>query len=227
MTILEKLTIEMLYYGYINIMPRSYINNYNRIFRDTYIYFHSGVIANKEIIYVLKSITSDIIKRRDILNGLAYSGRLESQLCCEFLLKTDVSLIDCAKNNTILEAVASVGNMKILKWLLRRYKFKVYGSLKCALDNGHIDIFNFLADTNRYYSDIIRNYHINMIIEIHNQNYFMDDACEIAAMSDKSEILKWLRSKNYPFDDNVCYSATGYGHFDIVKWLYEKRMPIW
>ena len=71
-TTLEKLTMEMLYYGYPHIMPRSYINNYNRLFREKYIYFHAGIIGNKEIIHILASINDDYFKKGDILSGRIY-----------------------------------------------------------------------------------------------------------------------------------------------------------
>ena len=124
----------------------------------------------------------------------------------------------------------SVGDIKILKWLIKKNDSVPRGSLSCALTNGHIDVFNFLAKklgiaNNKYYDIYIRKGHIDMIKKFHNKNYEMPYACTIAAESNQFEILKWLRSKNYPWNENVCYAAAKSKNFDILKWLYENGCP--
>ena len=75
LTILEEITMEFLYYGYPSIMPRQYINNNNKILRQKYLYFHTSVIGNKELIHILIRISN--IEIGSLIKGLAYPGKLK------------------------------------------------------------------------------------------------------------------------------------------------------
>ena len=224
LTKLEELTMESLYYGYISMMPRSYINNNNRLLKESYLYFHTGVIGNKEIIHMLTSISK--INICDITEGLAFSGHTK-------LLKIYINMIvsmdkdkDKDKDN-IITAASAGRQIKILKWLSRKYGLESNSnSVSAAFNNNHMDVFIFLikkigAYEGKYYMEFICNGYMDVIIRIHNQGYDMPDACQIAVESNQLEILKWLRGKNYLWDDRLCYTAAMYRHFDILKWLHE------
>ena len=217
MTKLENLTMEMLYYGYVSIMPRSYINNYNRLFREKYLHFHAGVIGNKEIIHMLISLTDN----NTILMGLAYSGYFE-------LLKTCVKLIKIYIDDVVYAATAG-RHTKILKWILRNYNPNdPYGEMLVDTINDYIK-FGFFQEKNndkyKYYVNAIQNGYMDIVVNYHNQNYKIDNACEIAASGNQLEMLKWLRDKNYPFDEKVCRAAAKHKHFDLLKWLHENGCP--
>ena len=105
-------------------MPRSYINNTNRIFREEYIYYRAGSIGDKYMIHMLISLRySDVI-----LQGLAYSGHFK-------LLKTymplynnihlnDIGWSHNYKDLIIQEAAACGGQLKILIWLIPKTRDK-------------------------------------------------------------------------------------------------------
>ena len=194
-TLLEKLTMEMLYYGYINIMPRSYINNNNKLFTQKYLYFYSGVIGNEEIIYMLMSICNRSELLENIIIGMAFSGQFDLFIKyndCFFVPKINMA-----------RAAAVNGHLKMLKFLIKDIK-PPKELLRLALANGHVDVFNFLRENigpvtwKDYHVEPILNGHMNIVKMIHNMKYDMDNACTIASGAGQFEILKWLRSKNYP-----------------------------
>ena len=214
LTILEELIMESLYYGYISIMPRRYINNYNRIFRLRYLYFHAGLIGNKEIIHMITSISNVNYNIILILEGLAYSDNLK-------LLKM-----------YIYDLITETAGKGILNWFIQKYGTKdgPYSILNSALNNNHTDVFNFLvkkigSTEADYYREAIKNGYIDMIIRIHDQGYVMRNACKIAAENNQLDILKWLRLKNYPWNEKVCTAAAKNQNNDLLKWLYENKCP--
>ena len=39
------------------------------------------------------------------------------------------------------------------------------------------------------------------------------------------EILKWLRSKGFPWDEEACAGAAEGGHLEVLKWLRSEGCP--
>ena len=113
-TLLEKKTMEYIYYGYINIMPMSYINNNNKLFIQKYIYFHTGVIGNEDIIYMLLCIANGSKLLENILSGIAFSGNFV------LLKRYYPDFPTPALNVTVSRAARVNGHMQILKWLFYR-----------------------------------------------------------------------------------------------------------
>ena len=50
-------------------------------------------------------------------------------------------------------------------------------------------------------------------------------ASEGAAAGGHLEILKWLKSEGFPWDERACKRAAQHGHFEILKWLRSEGCP--
>ena len=75
LTSLEKYTLEYVYDGYVNIMPKHYINNHNKIlYAYSDIYYHAGKENHTELIKLLVNHNKKYIQ--EIINGLATNNHL-------------------------------------------------------------------------------------------------------------------------------------------------------
>ena len=66
---------------------------------------------------------------------------------------------------------------------------------------------------------------MDILIKIHDQGYAMPSACKIVAQHDQLEILKWLRSKKYPWNEEVCDWATVGEDYNMLQWLHLNGCP--
>lgn len=49
--------------------------------------------------------------------------------------------------------------------------------------------------------------------------------CDEAAANDHLELLKWARDRECPWNANTCISAAQNGRLEILKWLHEQKCP--
>jgi hypothetical protein len=50
-------------------------------------------------------------------------------------------------------------------------------------------------------------------------------AVHSAAIHGHTGMCKYLRSKQYPWDEDACYDAARFGHVDTLRWLQDNGCP--
>lgn len=60
---------------------------------------------------------------------------------------------------------------------------------------------------------------LEWIENMHGKGVFDERICAVAAHFGKTEVLKWLRARNCPWDPMTCAEAARRGHLDTLKWV--------
>ena len=96
------------------------------------------------------------------------------------------------------------GCLDLLKYLVEEanYKVKMYSYLNAA-QNGHLNILQYLKDK----------------VPVDRR------ICEVAALNNHFDIVKWSYSMCYPVMTNLCYGAAYNDNFEMLRWLRERLSP--
>lgn len=110
---------------------------------------------------------------------------------------------------SIINANISIDRKKeILNWCnsvnaVRTPNLNVY-----AAEFGNIEMFEYLTNTYR-----LSNEESDRLV------------CYHAARGGSLEMLQHVRSKSYPWNEDVCNCAAGFGYFSMLKWALENGCP--
>ena len=84
-----------------------------------------------------------------------------------------------------------------------------------ASKGGSLEIMEFLW-----------NLPVNAEYAIEMDDCFYNSECtQAAAMGGHLEVLKWLRSKGFPLDEETVTAAAKGGHLDVMQWAIDSGCP--
>jgi hypothetical protein len=219
---IEKYTLEIIYDGYANLLPKRYIIKENKILYEYgRIYYNSAVKNFKAIIEILLRCN----KRYEnfIIFGAAYEGNIE--------LLEWVHENGCRSNYLIYHYAIDNGQLETIKWAHK--KGYIWGNFICAraAKGGYLEIIKWLRENgckwDHYTCQRAAKYgHLEVLKWVRENGCKWDDyTCAAAAQNGNLEILKWLRENGCPWDNETYERAVKNGNIDILKWLRENGCP--
>ena len=137
--------------------------------------------------------------------------------------------------NSIINGAASVGNLKMIKWI-RKHKNNKYNGFytnmcKFAALNGHLEVLKWSREikcgrTDDTCKSAALNGHLEILKWAHeNACPWNSDTCSNAALNGHLEVLKWARENGCPWNSDTCSNAALNGHLEVLKWARENSCP--
>ena len=191
---LEKYTLEYTYYGYVNAMPKEYINVNNKIlYFSSRICYHAGKNNYVELIKILTYYTKRY--ECEIMKGLAKGGHLETLKWC----RTN----DYEWNSDVCSNAALGGCLEVLKWLRENGCDWDSETCRYAAMNGNLEIIKWARD---------------------NSCSWGPSTCSYAALHGHLEVLQWARANGCRWNSEVCVLCCirrTFNNFTMgtVKWM--------
>jgi hypothetical protein len=102
-------------------------------------------------------------------------------------------------------SVAMSGNLKALKWVVKKGFPMNENTCHAAASSGNLKMLKWLR----------------------NKGCPMNEyTCNGAAGSGNLKILQWLHSKGYPWNEHTCTAAAREGHLETLQWLHGQGCPL-
>ena len=192
-------------YGNFKLLKYLIKNNYKVNYSDTF--YELCQNNNMKILKYLSKHTldNDLTKLNEsVFRAAGESGNID---IVKFLYKND-----CPFDCTALYGACYSGNLKVVKWMV--YNCFPFGRYiyHHAASEGHINILNYLYELTK--NDL-------------SYPWWDESVCTSAAENGQFETLKWLRSKQCPWNILTLYSTleTYPNSLEMFKWAYENNCP--
>lgn len=157
-------------------------------------------------------------KNFPIDNSYNEAAKAGSLLILEWIITT----LKTPVTNTMLNNAAMGGDSKTLSWLLNKKCICNYEILESAIENGNLENLELILDK----------IPINQLLPPHFKkqshekiDIFTVKYTMIAAKKGNLPLLKWLRSKECPWDEDTPLISSINGNLDILQYSIENGCP--
>jgi hypothetical protein len=132
----------------------------------------------------------------------------------------------------ISELVALSGNLKALKWVIKKGCPMDKDTCSAAARFGKLNMLKWLHKQGCPWSEdtssvVARRGNLEMLKWLHSAGCPWDEkTCSTAAWIGNLEMLKWLHSVGCPWDADTRFWATRFGHLEMLRWLHSVGFPL-
>lgn len=193
--LLFKYTIEILYDGYSNLLPKKYITPKNHIlYHYENIYYKLAKRGNlsmlKRILACVKNKSTIKLNTSKMSMGAAYGGH---KFIIEWLLKKKLFNINA------VPYIAKGNHFDLLKWIYEN-GIPIYGATNtCAMETDNVE----------------------MIKWTYGINTTRGSPMTYIAKTDAMELLEWFYKYHPKSLSGICHTAIRYGSIKVLKWGIE------
>jgi hypothetical protein len=224
---LGKYTLEILYDGYANLLPKIYIIKENKILNKyEEIYFNIAKKNFRELLEIL--IRHNRKYGPNILCGAARGGNLELlQWCWENVDILRKIIINTCWSYSIYTCAIKSGNLNILKFLRENNWYWDSNICAKAAKYGNLEMLKWLrengCDWDSYvYAKAAKNGYLEVLKWAHENGCKLDcEICEIAVENNHFEILKWAHENGCYLSFSCLVKAAENGNLEILKYIIE------
>jgi hypothetical protein len=177
-----------------------YIFNFRNSWKNLDLTCH--IAAGEGYIHIIEwAIKNGLSWNSEIYDFAARCGKMEVLI---YLFQNGCPLPK-SKVMDLSSSAAISGNLEILQWTLKNGFTLTLKTILNAIEFNRINILYW----------VIQN----------NKNIFNEKACSTASRKGHFEILKLLRQRGCPWDEDVTKEAVLAGHFHIYSWAKENGCP--
>ncbi len=216
---IENFMLELCHDSYFDLIPPSYMRNYNKYIVPVLARF-GGFKLLKKFVKNYYNINKSYCDVSSVLTNAVIGGHLDIVIWAR--------LYGCEWYEATFISAAEYGHLHIIKYLSKHMYSKSIELCPSAALHGHLDILIWAKDHGfRCNENICRNAAIGGHLEIlkwaiNNKCYFDESIVYyFAAHENKLNIIKWMHENNYEWDYKTCNGAAENGNLELLKWLME------
>ena len=137
----------------------------------------------------------------------------------------------CPIDDNFFSEAITIGNINILDWWSQHKNFsRLCGK---AASEGRLDILIWMKSKGyvlwciyNVFSSAAYRGHLEVIKYLRSESYFWDEGtCYFAAAGGHLEVLQWVRANGCPWNENTLHAALKNNHLEVYKWAKDNGCP--